>query len=273
MHRELYAEHADLYGANVAVEDRALPRRSPTPSTRRASARARATASASTELLDGARPARHADAARSSPRPSAGRARAARLADAADVAVQRARRTRAGAPVRPGGGRSPGLGPDRRPPGRRRARARGRARCSSTLLKALAPQVPTTVEKHMFARLLTLLALAAVVARARRHRPPPLRGADRPARVPPARRRARRTTRFPRTPVLRVGAVRRRDAATTSSSRPSKKFDDSDDRLVDRRPRRRRSRSRRSRSRRAAVDDRAARTRSTPTSERTPHRA
>ena len=59
----------------------------------------------------------------------------AELADAAHLAVQRARRAGPGAPVRPRRGRPPGIGADRRPAGRRRARARGRraarARCSS----------------------------------------------------------------------------------------------------------------------------------------------
>ena len=41
-HRELYAEHADLYGDERRLEDRALPRRSPTRSTTPGCARARA---------------------------------------------------------------------------------------------------------------------------------------------------------------------------------------------------------------------------------------
>ena len=47
-------------------------------------------------------------------------------ADALHLAVQRARRAGPGDPVRPGRGRPAGLGPDRRPARRRRARARGR---------------------------------------------------------------------------------------------------------------------------------------------------
>ena len=127
IHRELFAENADLYGANVAAKlERCL------------------------EVTDGEYEAGRAARERYRERigelfgefdllvtptlplvaPPAGqderdlRGRLTLLT----LAVQRARRARARPAVRPGRGRPPRLDPARRAPRRRRARARGRGR-------------------------------------------------------------------------------------------------------------------------------------------------
>ena len=53
VHRELFAEHAELYGENVRDQDRALPRASPTPRRRGRARSASATASAATRRSTG----------------------------------------------------------------------------------------------------------------------------------------------------------------------------------------------------------------------------
>src|SRR5581483_4629177 len=106
-------------------------------------------------------PGAHPDAADGRPGGRPGRARAARPPDAAHLAVQRPRRSRAGDPVRPRRGRAAGIGPAGREAwsGLAGARGRGAARAGA---QALAPPCRQSGENSMLARLLTLLALAAV---------------------------------------------------------------------------------------------------------------
>ena len=151
-HRELYAENADLYGANVASKiERCLE---VTDSEYQAGLRARESYRAAfDERLGERRPRRHARRCPASRRPSGRRARAARLADAPHLAVQRARRAGAGDPVR----RRPRTGSrhrSRSPAGRATTRSCSRpARRPGRPAQVVAPRCRQRGSTHVLAHL------------------------------------------------------------------------------------------------------------------------
>ena len=201
VHRELYAENADLYGANVAAKIELCL--AVTDSEYEAGLRARdAYREQMAELFDEVDLIVTSDAAPRRPAGRPGRARAPRAADAADVALQRARRTGARVALRPGRGRPTRLGTDRRAARRRRPRAR----CGRPARERTQALVGSCRQRDaVLARIGILLALATVALVPAAQSAVPS-GAHRTARVPAARRRAR-ARHVPADAVLRVGAV------------------------------------------------------------------